>query len=117
MGTHTITYTYNNGFCTAQDVKQVQVVLDETLLQDGFSVQVWDHAGPHPLLWIVSRDNSPVQISIMNSAGQVIQQLDKTVYPGGNFIPLDMERFSKGLYLISVRHTISGKVKSVKLVN
>jgi len=117
VGNHTITYTYNNGFCTAQDVKQVQVVLDETLLQDGFSVQVWDHAGPHPLLWIVSRDNSPVQISIMNSAGQVIQQMDKTVYPGGNFIPLDMERFSKGLYLISVRHTISGKVKSVKLVN
>lgn len=117
VGTHTLIYTYNNGFCTAQDVKQVQVVLDETLLEDGFSVQVWDHAGPHPLLWIVSRDNSPVQISIMNSAGQVIQQMDKTVYPGGNFIPLDMERFSKGLYLISVRHTISGKVKSVKLVN
>ncbi|MEK7226736.1 MAG: lysyl oxidase family protein, partial [Bacteroidota bacterium] len=117
VGTHTITYTYNNGFCTAQDVKQVQVVLDEALLQDGFSVQVWDHAGPHPLLWIVSRDNSPVQISIMNSAGQVINRMDKIVYPGGNFIPLDMERFSKGLYLISVRHTVSGKIKSVKLVN
>lgn len=117
VGTHTLIYTYNNGFCTAQDIKQVQVVLDETLLQDGFSVQVWDHAGPHPLLWIVSRDNSPVQISIMNSAGQVINRMDKIVYPGGNFIPLDMERFSKGLYLISVRHTVSGKIKSVKLVN
>jgi hypothetical protein len=53
----------------------------------------------------------------MNSAGQVISRMDKTVYPGGNFIPLDMERFSKGLYLISVRHTVSGKIKSVKLVN
>lgn len=117
VGTHTITYNYSNGFCSAQDTKTVNVVLDETLLQDGFSVQVWDHPGPHPLLWIVSRDNSPVQISILNSAGQVISRMDKTVYPGGNFIQLDMERFAKGLYLISVQHIASGKMKSVKLVN
>ncbi|NOT49783.1 MAG: hypothetical protein HOP10_00725 [Chitinophagaceae bacterium] len=117
VGTHTIIYTYSNSFCTAQDIKAVNVVLDETILQDGFSVQVWDHPGSHPLLWIVSSDNSPVEISVMNSAGQVINRMEKNVYRGPNFIPLYMERFAKGLYLISVRHTISGKTKSVKLVN
>jgi hypothetical protein len=117
IGTHRITYTYNNGFCTGQDVKTVQVFLDETLLQDGFSVEVWDQPGSHPLLWIVSKENSSVEINIMNSAGQVIKEMKQTVYPGNNFIPMDFNRFAKGLYMVRVRHTVSGKIKSVKLLN
>lgn len=117
VGTYTITYTYGNGFCTGQDVKTVQVLLDETLLQDGFSVHVWDQPGTHPLLWIVSKENSAVEINILNSAGQVIKEMKQTVYPGGNFIPMDFNRFAKGLYMIKVRHTVSGKIKLVKLLN
>lgn len=114
LGTHTIIYTYDNLFCIVQDAKTTNVIVDN---QDGFSVQLWDNPGSHPILWIISPDKSAVEISILGSNGQLLNTMEKTVNPGGNFIQLDAERFPKGLYLVKVRHIVSGKTKSIKLIN
>ena len=117
VGTHIITYTYNNGFCTGQTAKETRVVLDESLLSNGFSVQLLDHPGSHPLLWVVSRDNANLEITLLTSTGQTLQTMEKQVYPGGNYINLDVERFPKAIYMLRVRHSASGKTKTLKLLN
>ncbi len=117
LGAHNIFYTYNNTICMGQDAKTTNVIIDESQLQDGFSVQLWDNPGPHPILWIISRETSAVEISILSSTGQLLKTMERNVNPGGNFIQLDAEKFSKGIYLVKVRHRVSGKIKSVKLLN
>ncbi|MEI2739852.1 MAG: lysyl oxidase family protein [Chitinophagaceae bacterium] len=117
LGSHIITYTYSNGFCTGQTAKETRVFLDEALLDNGFSVQLLDHPGSHPVLWIVSNDNSTVEITLFTSTGQTLQTMEKPVYPGGNFINLEVERYPKAVYLLKVRHVASGKTKTLKLLN
>ena len=117
VGTHIITYTYNNGFCSGQTAKETRVMLDENLLNNGFSVQLLDHPGSHPLLWIVSRDNANIEITLLTSTGQTLQTMEKPVYPGGNYINLDVERYPKAIYMLRVRHSASGKTKTLKLLN
>jgi hypothetical protein len=117
LGTYIITYTYSNGFCTSQVAKETNIVLDETLLDNGFSVQLIDHPGPHPLLWVVSRDNSTVEVQLLTSTGQLLHTMEKPVYPGGNFINLEVERYPKAVYMLKVRHAASGKTKTLKLLN
>gem|GEM_PF-3888138 len=92
-------------------------MLDESLLDNGFSVQLLDHPGSHPILWIVSTDNSGVEITLFTSTGQTLQTMEKPVYPGGNFINLDVEKYPKAVYLLRVRHLASGKTKTLKLLN
>jgi len=58
-----------------------------------------------------------VEINIITSAEQTLKTMDQIVYPGGNFIPIDFNGFAKGLYLVSIHHTVSGKIKYVKLLN
>lgn len=117
IGTHIITYTYNNGYCTAQDAKQTLVKLNDNLLQDGFSIQLWDHPGQHPFLWVVSTELSPIEISILSSTGQLLKKLERTVYTGGNYIPLYVNHYPKGMYFIRARLAVNGKTKALKLIN
>jgi len=117
IGTHIITYTYSNGYCTAQDAKQILIKLDNNLLQDGFSIQLWDHPGQRPFLWVVSTERSQLEVSILTSTGQLLQTMEKTVYTGGNYIPLDVRSYPKGLYIIRARLAVNGKIKSLKLLN
>lgn len=117
LGSHIITYTYSNGYCSGQTAQETNVVLDESLLDNGFSVQLLDHPGSHPILWIVSTDNSGVEITLFTSTGQTLQTMEKPVYPGGNFINLDVEKYPKAVYLLRVRHLASGKTKTLKLLN
>ncbi len=116
IGTHIITYTYSNGYCTAQDAKQTFVKLDNSLLRDDFSVQLWDHPGQRPFLWVVSNELSPVEISLFTATGQLLQRMEKTVYPGGNYVLLDLNGYPKGLYIINVRLVVNGKMKSIKMI-
>jgi len=116
IGTHIISYTYSNGYCTAQDAKQVMVKLDNSVLQDGFSIQLWDHPGQRPFLWVVSTELSPVEISLFNSTGQLLQQKQQTVYPGGNYVLLDLNGYPKGMYIINARLVANGKMKSLKMI-
>jgi hypothetical protein len=117
LGSHIITYTYDNGSCVSQDAKQTGVVMNELLLQDGFSVQLFNHPGSYPVLWVVTRDNSTLEISVLSNTGQTVQTFERNVNPGTNFINLDMERFPKSIYMLRVTHLTSGKTKTLKLLN
>lgn len=116
IGTHIISYTYSNGYCTAQDAKQVTVKLDNNLLRDDFSIQLWDHPGQRPFLWVVSTELSPVEISLFTATGQLLQKMEKTVFPGGNYVLLDLNGYPKGLYIINARLVANGKMKSIKMI-
>jgi len=116
IGTHIITYTYDNSVCVSQDAKSTAVVLDETALQHGFSVQLFAHPG-QPYLWVVTRDYSPLQITFISSSGQMLERFERNVYPGNNFIELDLRRLPRGAYMLSVYHTASGKTQTVKLLH
>lgn len=117
LGSHIITYSYSNGFCTGQHARETQVILDESQLDNGFSVQLIDHPGSHPLLWVVSRSNSTVTIIMTTSSGQTLKTIEKPVYPGGNFINLEVERYPKAIYFLKVNDAASGKTKTLKLLN
>jgi len=58
-----------------------------------------------------------VEISLLTSTGQLLKKMEKLVYPGGNYINLDMERYPKALYMLKVTHVASGKTKTLKLLN
>lgn len=117
LGSHIVTYTYDNAFCISQDAKSISVVLDETLLTDGFSAQLFNTPGTKPQLWVVTRDNSTLEISLINSAGQLLRRSESNVLPGTNFINMNFDRFPKGMYLLNILHTTSGKTKVLKFVN
>lgn len=118
LGSHIITYSISNGVCTAEAALETRIVLDERLLYDGiFSLQLQNTPGPHPLLWVVSRDNADMEITLLNSVGQTLKTIRKAVNPGGNYINLDMERYPKGMYILNVKHTASQRIKTLKLLN
>ena len=94
-----------------------QLKKQETLLDNGFSVQLLDHPGSHPVLWVVSNDNSTIEIALLTNTGQTLMTMQKAVYPGGNFINIDVEKYPKAVYLLKVRHAASGKTKTLKLLN
>ena len=117
LGSHIVTYTYDNGSCVSQDAKQTNVVLNEASLPDGFSIQLFNHPGSYPVLWVATRENSTLEITVLNNTGQTLQTFERNVNPGTNFINLDMERFPKSIYLLKVTHITSGTSKSLKLIN
>ncbi len=116
-GSHIITYTYNNSVCITEDAKPTLVVLDENLLQDGFSIQLFDHPSGRPVLWVVSKETSGLEISLIGNSGQLIKKMEANVFSGTNFIPLDLTKYARGIYLLQVRHMVSGKTKSLKVLN
>jgi hypothetical protein len=117
IGSHIITYTYDNGVCVSQDAKNTQVVLNDDDIKDGFFIQLFNNPGTSPILWVVSKEYSSIDIRIISNTGQILQTLQRNVYPGGNFISLTAEKLPKSIYLVTVHHTITDKTKSVKLLN
>jgi hypothetical protein len=116
LGSHIITYTVDNGSCISEDAKQTLVSMNVNLLQDGFSIQLFNHPGPAPVLWVVTRDNADLEISLLGNNGQLITTWNKPVNPGTNFIPLDVSKYPKSIYMLQVKHS-GGGVKAVKLLN
>lgn len=95
LGSHIITYTYSNGFCTSQTAKETRVVLDETLLDNGFSVQLLDHPGSHPVLWVVSNDNSTIEIALLTNTGQTLMTMQKPCTPEATLLILTWKSIPK----------------------
>ncbi len=117
LGPHIITYTVDNGVCRSEDAKQTTVLVNESLLDNGFGMQLFNHPGPSPVLWVISTETSDLEISLMTNTGQMLQTWNRSVFPGTNLVNLDVSRFPKSVYMLQVRHLTSGKTKSVKLLN
>lgn len=117
LGSHIITYTVDNGTCVSEDAKQTRVMMNENLLEEGFSIQLFNSPGSAPVLWVVTRDNSELEISLLTNTGQLLQSWINAVNPGTNFINLDVSRYPKSIYMLQVRHLASGKSRTLKLLN
>jgi hypothetical protein len=117
IGAHIITYTVDNGSCVSQDAKQTLVTMDATNLPGGFTVQLFDNPGTQPMLWVVTLEASPIEITLLNETGQTLQTWIKSVNPGTNNIYLDVTRYPKALYFLRVFHAATGKTMTLKMVN
>jgi hypothetical protein len=117
LGSHIITYTVDNGTCVSEDAKQTMVLMNENLLQDGYSVQLFNHPGPNPVLWVVTRESADLEISLLGNNGQLIKTWLNAVNPGTNFITLDVSMYPKSVYMLQVKHSGTGGVKALKLLN
>ena len=117
LGAHVITYTVDNGSCVSEDAQQTIVLMNENLLQNGFSVQLFNHPGPNPVLWVVSSDVAELEISLLSNSGQLIKSWERTASPGTNFFNLDVSAYPRSVYMLRVVNKVNGKAKSIKLLN
>ncbi|MBL0153405.1 MAG: hypothetical protein IPP93_07955 [Chitinophagaceae bacterium] len=117
LGSHIITYTYNNGVCEAQDAKSVSVTVDSALLTDGYSAQLFNTPGTRPVLWVMSSDNAVLDIAVVNSAGQLLRKMQFNALPGPNFFNLSFETLPKAVYFMKIINANNQKSKVLKFVN
>lgn len=103
-GTYTVTLSVSNGLCTDIFTHVITVVsVREIQLSNGSKVMVF----PNPVADITtirfSYDEPSVQLSLVNSLGQVV--VDKTIYSisGSNYeSSLDLTTVAKGVYLLQL---------------
>ncbi len=117
VGTHTFTYTIKKGNCVNVVSKSVTVDFDNAVMQDGFSIQLFNNPGLRQQLYLVTNQSSPVEIRLLNSIGQVIKKMNVTASTGSNTFNLDLSNLSKSMYVLDVRMAVSGASKTIKLVN
>jgi hypothetical protein len=116
-GSHEITYTVKTANCIASISKTTEVILDSTLLQDGFMLQLFNTPGSKPILWIVTRYDTRLEIRLVNSSGQSIRKMRLSSFTGSNFYDIDLDNLPKGIYFLQVRDPVSGKSKVLKAFN
>ena len=117
VGAHQLTYTFKNGNCINTITKNVNVGYDTVALTDGFSIQLWNNPGRNQRLYLVTTQNSAVDITLYNGTGQKLQQMAVNAVSGSNLFNLDFNNLSRGLYFIEVRMGVNGGKKLIKLLN
>jgi hypothetical protein len=117
VGTHTFTYTIKKGNCVSVVSKTVTVDFDNAVMKDGFSIQLFNNPGQIQQLYLVTNQNSAVEVRLLNSVGQLIKKMNFTASTGSNTFNLDFSNLSKSMYILDVRMAINGASKTIKLVN
>jgi hypothetical protein len=117
VGTHQFTYTYKYGNCISQITKLVTVDFDKAAMTDGYSIQLFNNPGKHQQLYLVTTQTSPVDVRILSSTGQKVQQMSFNAGTGSNLYDLDFSNLAKALYFIEVRLGVNGARKVMRLVN
>ena len=117
VGTHLFTYVFKNGNCMDTATKLVTVNIDSVSMTDGFSIQLFNNPGQHQRLYLVSSQNSVVDLLLFSSTGQKVQQMSFNASAGSNLYNLDFTNLSKGLYFIEVRLAVNGAKKLIRLLN
>ena len=90
---------------------------DNADMKDGFSIQLWDNPGKNQKLYLVTNQNSPVEVKLLNTTGQKVQLWNFNAFSGSNIYDLNLSNLSKGLYFIEVRMMVNGARKVIRLVN
>ncbi len=116
IGVHTLTYTYSFGSCAKQTTIQTEVKFDSASIQYETMVQLYGNPGAHPKLYVVSNNNSNIEISIHNSIGQLVKSVKYGVSRGTNMFDLEMENLAKGVYILNVLYESGGLNKVFKVV-
>ena len=117
VGVHRFNYTYRYGNCVTNYAKTVTVNFNDAVLKDGFSVQLWNNPGNRQKLYLVTNQNSAVEVRLISSTGQKIMHLNLNAVNGSNIFDLDFSNLSRGVYFIEVRLLVNGAKKIIKLLN
>ncbi len=117
IGTHLINYKYQVGNCLNEITKLTTVDFDNAAMTDDFSIQLFNNPGSNQKLYVVSKQNSNLELRVLSNTGQLIQKMNFAAASGTNFFNLDFSNLAKSLYILEVHHLASGASKMIKLLN
>jgi Ig-like domain CHU_C associated/Lysyl oxidase/Secretion system C-terminal sorting domain/CARDB len=117
VGVHQFNYTYRNGNCVTDYSKIVSVNFNDAVLKDGFSIQLWNNPGKKQKLYLVTNQNSAVEIKLLSSSGQKVMHMKLNAVNGSNIFDLDFSSLARGVYFIEVRLAVNNAKKVIKLLN
>lgn len=116
VGVHAITYTYNFGGCVKDTTYVTEVKFDSSTIQYGVNVQLYQNLGGQPRLYVVSDQESPVEVRIINSVGQTVQINKYVATRGSNMFDIETAKLAGGMYVMEVVHNSSQTKKVFKLI-
>jgi Ig-like domain CHU_C associated/Lysyl oxidase len=117
VGAHAISYTYKIGSCIAAQTKIVGVNMNDSLLNDGFSIELFNTITNRPTLSLVANVSSPVEVRVVNAAGQTMKTATYYANVGSNFYKLSMADLPKAVYILQVYFQANDKQKTVRFIN
>lgn len=117
VGVHQFNYTYKYGNCVTDFSKIVSVNFNDAVMKDGFSIQLWNNPGKKQKLYLVTNQNSAVEVRLVSSAGQKVMEWNLNAVNGSNIFDLDFSSLARGLYFIEVRLKANNAKKVIKLLN
>ena len=117
VGVHQFNYTYRYGNCVTNYSKTVTVNFNDAVLKDGFSIQLWNNPGKKQKLYLVTNQNSAVEVRLISSTGQKVMHWNLNAVNGSNIFDLDFRNLARGVYIIEVRLQVNGAKKTIKLLN
>jgi hypothetical protein len=116
VGSHAIQYSYQAGKCSSLVTRFTTVDIDNSLVTDGFALELFGNPGGQPMLYVVSPLSSAIQVRLLSDAGQLLQRYSFSAGSGSNWFRLDTRGLARGLYLVEVLHQQTGKRKTMKLL-
>jgi hypothetical protein len=116
IGVHQLNYVYSFGRCSTQTSFTTEVRFDSATIQYETTVQIRNNVGPTPRLYLTSNQNMPVEIRIYNSVGQLLKSLKYGANRGANLFDIDIQNFSKGIYMLEVYYGENYERKVFKLI-
>ena len=116
LGTHQLTYTYQFGSCVRETTITTKVMFDSSTIAYGLNVQLYNNLGSSPRLYVVTDQDSPIELRIFNSLGQVVATYRYAATRGSNMFDVETARLSRGLYILDVRHAATDTRKMFKMI-
>ncbi len=115
VGTHTITYYYEDIFgCSNTATADIYVDpctgVDETAYNDGILIYPNPNNGVFTIKII---DNDVVNIAVINSLNQVVYSHENVKTNGGYFENVNLNDFSKGLYFVHITTSTKNIVRKI----
>lgn len=116
VGVHTLQYVYSFGGCERQASVQTEVAFDSSVIIYATQIQMLGVPGPKPRLRVVSNTASVVDVTLRSSVGQLMMKNRYGAQRGNNLFEIDMERFSKGVYILDVYYESEKRRDVFKIV-
>lgn len=116
VGQHEIRYTFAMGQCGNSTSRYVTVEFDSASIVNGYSIQVMNSPGYSQQLFVQTKENTKVEVRLMNSIGQQLFRKEFSASIGGNRFDLDLTRLPKGIYIVQARLANNGFKKAIKII-
>ncbi|RYY13100.1 MAG: T9SS type A sorting domain-containing protein, partial [Chitinophagaceae bacterium] len=116
IGQHEIRYTFAMGQCSNFSSRYVTVEFDSASIVDGYTIQVLNTAGTGQQLFVQTKENTKVEVMLMNTLGQQLWRKDYAANIGSNRFDLPLSTLPRGVYIVRARLASNGFKKAVKLI-